>query len=260
MDNRTIMLMTIAVLVGVALLLMLNVTRLFHAVDTGQYLSRVEIRGITLVKDKKDYALSYDQQSKLVALINKAIMVKKAEIAQPGTPPNFDKIVIMRFNQPDLTILPVKYIGEDLVFAEPSLNPNGWLKDTSHGELKTLITQVGDGASNGDKPFLSAGDVTGASLIGFDNNEQKLNASQTRQLVTFINKSTPIDKLTVMQNGKKTPVEKIMIRRSNGPAIEVLVIAYMDNSVIISEPTWSPQGLLKDNSDGSFKELIEQYL
>lgn len=270
MDSRSLTLMTIAVVVGVVLLLALNFTRFFTESGTGPYLSRVEIKGISIVRDNQEYPLSYEQQNTLVNLVNKALLVKKEDIAEAGTPPDFTKIIVNRFDRTRIEITPVKYVGNDLVFSESTWNPNGWLRDVTHGELKTLILQASSSTSPGDKPVPAAtsilekprilpADVTGVSLFDFENNEQKLNVANQDQLIGFLNKATPIDKQTVLEKGTKTNFDKIVITRKNGKVIEITAVAYIDDELVFSESLWSRNSLLKDNSKGALKTLVSNY-
>lgn len=270
MSNRTLLFMTVAVLAGVALLLLLNLTKLFQTVESGQYISRMEIKGATLIRNQKNYTLNYEEQTELVSYINRALLVKKDEIAQQGTPADFDKIILHRFSLPDLTIVPVKMIGNELVFTESTINPNGWFKDTTHGELKTLINKAsGNEAPAGSseaaqtfekKEYVAPNTVVGVTLIGFDLKEQKLNLIQTKELVDYINKATPIDKQIVLEKGAKTEVDKIRILRKSEPTIEITAVAYVDNELVFYEANWNPNGLLQDHSHGALKSLLSKYL
>lgn len=269
MDARSLTMMILAVVVGVGLLLLLNMMTLFQKDTTGHYLSRVEIRGIALIQKNKKIALSYDQQNDIIHMLNNATPIDKAMFPDAGTPTNIEKIIVYRFDQPEIEITPIKYAGNKFIFQQAQWNPKGWLTDTSNGLLKAKLAEIlnendkenttAAAPPATEKPFLITDDVNSITLLSFDKKEQKLNAANTASVISYINTSKPIDKIPVLEKGKKSEVDKIYITRKNDNPVEITIVAYLENSVVFYESHWSPNGLLMDNSDGAFKTLLSQY-
>lgn len=277
MDPRTLLYMTIAVLVGIVLLLAINFTSIFEAGEPEHYLSRVEVRGINLIKDGKEYPLNYEQQSSMINLINKSIPIDKKASEEQGTPVNISKIIVLRFQESPIEITPIKYIGGHLIFSEPKWNSGGLLRDVSDGTLKSLIEQltsvklaeppavtkspaaaslpVGIAA----KKYLEANQVLSIKLVGFDRTEQELNQDNQTAMITFLNKAVPVDKEAILKKATKAKVDKIVIQRIGDKAIDITVIGYAGHNVIFYEPNWNPNGLMLDQTDGPLKTLLEQY-
>lgn len=144
MSNRTLLVLCIAGLVGVAVLLALHIMPIFWTGQQGKYLAYNDVRGSAIEHKGKLYTLNFDQQTKLITLLNQAVPVGKEYIEKKQEDLNIQRIVIYRFNAPDIILTPYGYVDEHLIFMAPAWNANGLLKDTSHGALKDLISTTYD--------------------------------------------------------------------------------------------------------------------
>ncbi len=131
--------LTYAVLVGMALILLLNVSRLFTQQKNERYLSYNGVRGIAVEHERKLWTLNFDQQNRVIEAINFFLPIGKnsSTIEKKAAP--FDRLVIYRFNAPDLFVTPIGYDGYNLIFECKEWNSSGYLLDVSAGSLDTLL-------------------------------------------------------------------------------------------------------------------------
>lgn len=141
MDNRTTTIMMVFVLLGIGLLFLVNLTPIFQTPVKEKYLARDLVNGVEVVHNNLPYTLNFEQQNGLITLLNAAETIKAGV---PTSTLNFEKIIIYQFNAPNIEVYPIAYVGEDLVFSVPTWDKVNFLKDSSHGELKKLISQTYD--------------------------------------------------------------------------------------------------------------------
>lgn len=159
MGNRLTILMTIAVLCSFAVILLMNVAALFGYIPS-KYISQNDVRGIAIEHNHLLYTLNFDQQKALVDIFNRAVPVTKDSIeARKTTLPNapdIQKIVIYRFDAPDIEITPVAYVNKttsvqssnhthaSLVFSAPLWNAKGYLEEAASDEFHQLLSNTYD--------------------------------------------------------------------------------------------------------------------
>lgn len=145
MKNPALVMMTALVLLGVAVLMMLNyapkISSSQDATATG--LPPLEVKGMAVVHQGKPFTLNFDQQKLATDAIAKAVKVKKSDFTQ-SKDLNFDKIIIYRFNAPDLDLIPIQYQEKNLVFEVPSLNTDSYFMELSGGSLQNMINHSFD--------------------------------------------------------------------------------------------------------------------
>lgn len=141
MSNRTIFFLTAIVLVAMGVLLTLNLPDVLEGLPYEPYLKLPKIRNIEVVHKGKSYTLSFQQQKEMVSYINRSAAVDKIKEGEKSEP-DFEKIVIYLFHDPDIELHPVVYVDEDLIYSAPMWNPNGYMLDLSDGEMKKLIRQA----------------------------------------------------------------------------------------------------------------------
>lgn len=150
--------MTFVVLAGFAVILVMNMVA-FLGVIPSKYLSPNEVRGIAVEHNHKLYTLNFDQQNALVDILNRLFpvgqeIVDKRKVEVPDAP-KITKIIIYRFNAPDLEIIPVAYISKTtsvmttpdisdarMVLSIPEWNQNGLLEESSSDELQKLLSST----------------------------------------------------------------------------------------------------------------------
>lgn len=151
MKNQTLVIMSALVILGVATLMMLNYApkispdlTMSSPEATAAGLPPLEVRGMAVVHDGKPFTLNFDQQKLANDAISKAVKVKKSDYSKSKEPLNFDKIVVYRFNAPDLEVMPIQYSEKNLVFDVPSLNSESYFMELSGGNLQNMINNSFD--------------------------------------------------------------------------------------------------------------------
>lgn len=144
MSNRILVIFLIIAVVGILLLLAINSSHLFSSAPHKGYLSRGETRGIELYHQGKPYTLNFEQQESLIDLLNRATPVEKVEVDLQSKPPlDFEKIVIYRFNAPNIILTPIGYKDNQLLFSVPEWSQKPF-QDNSQGTLRTLLSHTYD--------------------------------------------------------------------------------------------------------------------
>lgn len=141
--NRFITYLTLLVLAGMAIILMFNISNLFTGSVNERYLSYNGVRGVAVEYKQKLWTLNFEQQNQLIDWINRAIPIGKLGKPERGGVP-YNRIVVYRFNAPDLFITPIGYDGDNLVLEAKEWNPSGYLLDVSRGSLDTLLQSTYD--------------------------------------------------------------------------------------------------------------------
>jgi hypothetical protein len=145
MNNTTLYVLTGLVLVSMAILLGLNLTNILKGNTSSQtYIKLNDVRGVAVEHNKLPYTLNFEQQVDVINLLNRS--VKIAEITREGSrqKPNIDKIIIYRFEQPNLIIEPLTYLDNNLIFSLPEWNKEGYLMDISGGTLQQTLSNTYD--------------------------------------------------------------------------------------------------------------------
>lgn len=150
--------MTFIVLAGFAVILAMNAISML-GVAPSKYLSPNDVRGIAVEHKGILYTLNFSQQNELVEILNRLFPVGKdvVEKRKVDIPHKSEvaKIIIYRFNAPDLDILPVAYVSKTtsvmakqdpnnirMVLSVPEWNPNGLLEESSSDELQKLLSST----------------------------------------------------------------------------------------------------------------------
>ena len=139
MKTSTILTMTALVLVSVFTLLVLNLAPKGPPVTSNAIIPGTDIRGMAVMHKGLSYTLNFDEQRLATEAIARAVEVKKVDYPTVDTNFNFDKLVVYRFNAPDVELLPIHYRENNLVFSVPTLNASAYYLELSGGELKQMI-------------------------------------------------------------------------------------------------------------------------
>lgn len=140
MKNTTIITMVVLVLIASLTLLMINFlpSHFPEKVDLSKKsLPILDPRGMAVVHNNIPYTLDYEQQNAVVAALSRAVEVTRQDFHR-GTM-DFEKIIVYRFNEPDLELFPVEYSDQNLIFSVPAIAPNSYFMELTLGELKNLI-------------------------------------------------------------------------------------------------------------------------
>lgn len=158
--SRATLYMTLVVVIGFAIIILLNVVNLF-GFSQAKYIAPSEVRGIAIEHGQLLYTLNFEQQNALVDIFNRAIPITKEEL-QPrmkDLPKSFGvkKIVIYRFKAPDIEITPVGYVSKvfskdgsqpveqmNVVFSSPTWNPKGLMEEATQDQMQELLSKTYD--------------------------------------------------------------------------------------------------------------------
>lgn len=145
MNNRILVALTSAVILGMLVLLALNMTSILTGQPGGQtYLRYNHVRGVAIQHNQLLYTLNFSQQNQVIDLLNRSIRVVGFK---PGKneKPDFDQIIIYLFDgKPDVILTPVAYVDDNLVFTAPAWDKEGYLMELSEGDLKNLLSKTYD--------------------------------------------------------------------------------------------------------------------
>lgn len=143
MNNFTTYL-TVLVLLGMAVILMLNFSRLVTQEKNERYLSYNGVRGMALDHNKQLWTLSFEQQNQAIEQINLCLSIGKGARSQSHKTLDFGRLTIYRFNAPDIYLTPIAYDGDNLIFESKEWNPDGYLLDVSGGAFDALLRSTYD--------------------------------------------------------------------------------------------------------------------
>lgn len=144
MNNGTLYWMTGLVVLGIVILLFLNTLPLIWTPKMEKFLKFNDVKGIAVEHNKKLYTLNFDQQNEVVGFLNKSKPIASTAVPDLKTKLEISKIVIYRFGSPDLTIIPIEYNGNNLIFSAPDWNPEGLMIEKSAGGLKNVLANSYD--------------------------------------------------------------------------------------------------------------------
>jgi hypothetical protein len=147
--------MTLAVLLGFATILAMNAVA-FLGIIPSKHISPNDVRGMAVQHHDQLYTLNFDQQKTFIDILNRSFPVGKELVEKRKVdlknPPEVQKIIIYRFNAPDLEITPVGYVSKTtsvmdtpdnthgyMVFSVPEWNQNGLLEESTSDELLKLL-------------------------------------------------------------------------------------------------------------------------
>lgn len=159
MSSRITLYMTLAVIAGFGVIMLMNAITML-GIAPAKFISPSEVRGMAVQHDKLLYTLNFEQQNVLVEIFNRSIPITKADVESrknhaPKTS-GISKIIIYRFNAPDIEIEPIASVAKkysvdsfsperyNLVFSAPEWNPNGLLEEATQDQIETLLAQTYD--------------------------------------------------------------------------------------------------------------------
>lgn len=144
MSNRTLIILTSAFFLGIIVLFSINMTSILTGQPLNQiYLQYNNVRGMAVLHNKLLYTLNFQQQNKVIDIINQAVTIDT--IKGDRKPPNVEKLMIYQFeNAPDIELVAVGYVEKNLIFSAPKWVPNGYLMEVSEGNLQKLLSESYD--------------------------------------------------------------------------------------------------------------------
>lgn len=145
MSNRLLFFMTFVVLAGMFTLFALHLTSIFHTPEQKPvYIQPNNVKGSAIKHHKQLYTLNFDQQNRLVEFLNQSTLITDIKDLKRQNV-NFEELVLYQFEkEQELTIQPIAYIDDQLLYLIPQWDLNGYLIETSQGRLKQLLSQTYD--------------------------------------------------------------------------------------------------------------------
>ncbi len=142
MSNQTLLALIFVVVCAIGALFMINMgPTIFNAVSD-LTIPPSHVRGSAIQRNQVLYTLNYNQQNAVIEIINHAIPLKEGGAKKSKTPPGFEKLIIYRFNAPNIEIIPSGFVGDNLEFSAPQLRQNGYFLEVSAGVLQDLLPQI----------------------------------------------------------------------------------------------------------------------
>lgn len=97
------------------------------------------VRGMALIVSNTPYTLNFDQQTRVVNALNRAVAVVKEAPDASAEKPFFEQLIVYRFNQPDLMIKPIQQHRMALLLDIPAWSNTHNFMDASSDELVTIL-------------------------------------------------------------------------------------------------------------------------
>lgn len=144
MSNRTLIVLTSLFFVGIIVLFSINMTSILTGQQPKQtYLQYNNVRGMAIVQNKLKYTLNFQQQNKIIDILNEAVPI--TELKENRKPPNIEKLIVYQFDGlPDIELTPIGYQEKNMIFSAPKWVENGYLMEVSEGNLQKLLAQTYD--------------------------------------------------------------------------------------------------------------------
>lgn len=145
MNQRILYWLTALVIVGMLILLSINLTSILKGEPDNQtYLKFNNVRGMAVGYQKLLYTLNFKQQNAVINILNRAVQIVNFK-QEESQKPDIDKIIVYQFaGQPEITIQPIAYVNQNLVFSAPDWEPNQYFMELSSGNLKQLLSETYD--------------------------------------------------------------------------------------------------------------------
>ena len=145
MSNRTLTFLTALVIVAMVALFALNVTSILTGQPANQtYIRYDEVQGMAIEHNKLLYTLNFEQQNEIITILNSGAAVREIRAGE-RVHPGIQKLIIYPLEgKPEITLIPIAYINQDLILSAAEWVPNGYLMELSEGKLKNLLAKTYD--------------------------------------------------------------------------------------------------------------------
>lgn len=140
MSNRMITILMLILLFAVGILLLMKLIPILYGTDIPQeYLQYNSVRGMAIQHEGKNWTLNFSQKNQVISALNQGIPTAEVnKEQQKGI--GFEKLIIYLFNKPDIELIPVGIINNEIVFyANQLTGSNTLLKENSDGTLRKMI-------------------------------------------------------------------------------------------------------------------------
>ncbi len=152
MSNQTIYLLVALALIAVLILFGVNLTNKYQT-QTPQTntptlnnqqlkIDRTQVKGIAVEKEGKVYNMSMRQQMTALTFLDRAEPVDRKDYPTRNPSMGFNRLIIYRFNQPDIVLTPFAFEEKNIVFESPIIGTGSYILEMSGGEFYNLIQKV----------------------------------------------------------------------------------------------------------------------
>lgn len=143
MNNKTLIGMTLAVVMGILVLLAININNKLNVSANAEFLKPGDVRGSAVEYKGELYTLNFNQQNELIEYLNTAVAVQR-DLTKSSSPLAISKIIIYRFKDPDVEIFPKSLERNNLIFLASVWNKSSPLMELSGGQLTTMLDSTYD--------------------------------------------------------------------------------------------------------------------
>ena len=144
MSNRTLLILTVIVIIGMGVILALNVMPVFFQDAPPKYLTPGEIQGSAAQAGNAFYTLNFEQQNALIDAINASSKVETAQEGRKDTSFAIEKIDLYFFTGKTLSLKLSTTTDNELLFSADEPPMEGIFKENTKGALKKLLNQAID--------------------------------------------------------------------------------------------------------------------
>lgn len=154
MSNKTLYFLIGLVVFGILLLFSVNLLSHLNislpgsgAVNTSTNsqqlkINKAQVKAIAVEKEGKIYNLNMKQQTDALSFLDRAEPVDKKDYPEKDPNIGFNRIIIYRYNLPDIVLIPIAYERRNLVFETPILGNQSYMMEFSGGEFTNLIQKA----------------------------------------------------------------------------------------------------------------------
>jgi hypothetical protein len=139
MNLRSLLYLTVTACIFAGLLAGLSfVPKLLHT-PYQPFLDFNQINGMAVSHHGTLFTLNFEQQNAVIESINTSIPHPDVQSSLP-----YQAIMVYTFAKSDITITPLGYVNDNLVFVVPSWNQGKPLAEQTKGKLKKILEQTFD--------------------------------------------------------------------------------------------------------------------
>jgi hypothetical protein len=135
----------IAVICLIGLIALNYATKLIPSSSTKpSYINRNDVLGMAVEYKQLPYTLNFKEQNAVINFLNESQPHEKSLYEPDPTAFPFTRLIIYRFNGPEIQIIPIALPHQDLVFAASAWDRDRYFHDVSKGELFHLLNTTYD--------------------------------------------------------------------------------------------------------------------
>lgn len=143
MSNRTLTVLMIAMIGAVAALFLINYGVVFQEAVTPPLIAKKEVRGVSIEHKGKVYTLNFDQQNAVIEVFNNALKVgPESYFPKDKKSFEFTRVLVHRFDKPDLEMTPYGYTAGELLYRIPALYSEGLFEEAGPRPITPILKEA----------------------------------------------------------------------------------------------------------------------